>query len=115
MRHKKDIRKLSRNKSHRKALIRNMSISFFEHKKIQTTEAKAKELRRTVEKLITIGKKGDLASLRQINSFLNHSPSLSRVREISEQYKDRNGGYTRIIKMPPRKGDNSEMVVIKLV
>jgi len=115
MRHKKDIRKLSRNKSHRKALMRNMSISFFEHKQIKTTEAKAKELRRTVEKLITIGKKGDLASARQINTLLNHAPSISRVKEISGQYMDRNGGYTQIIKLSPRKGDSAEMVVIKLV
>ncbi len=115
MRHKKDGRKLGRNKSHRKALIRNMSISFFEHKQIKTTEAKAKELRRTVEKLITVGKKGDLASLRQINSVLNHAQSLSKVREISEKYKERNGGYTQIIKLAPRRGDSAEMVIIKLV
>ncbi|HNS32397.1 MAG TPA: 50S ribosomal protein L17 [bacterium] len=115
MRHKKDIRKLSRNKSQRKALIRNMSISFFEHKQIKTTEAKAKELRRTVEKLITVGKKKDLASLRHINSVLNHSPSLSRVKDISDKYMDRNGGYTQIIKLAPRRGDSAEMVIIKLV
>ena len=115
MRHKKDIRKLSRTKSHRKALIRNMSISFFKHKQIKTTQAKAKELRRTVEKLITVGKKGDLASLRKINAVLNHPQSLSRVREIADKYKDRNGGYTQIIKMASRKGDSAEMVIIKLV
>jgi len=115
MRHKKDIRKLSRTKSHRKALIRNMSISFFKHEQIKTTQAKAKELRRTVEKLITVGKKGDLASLRAINAVLNHTQSLSRVREIADKYKDRNGGYTQIIKMASRKGDSAEMVIIKLV
>lgn len=95
--------------------MRNMSISFFEHQQIKTTEAKAKELRRTVEKLITVGKKGDLASLRQINSVLNHVPSLSKIRIISEKYKDRQGGYTQIIKLSPRKGDGAEMVIIKLV
>jgi large subunit ribosomal protein L17 len=115
MRHKKKIRKLGRNKSHRKALTRNMAVSFFQYREIETTEAKAKELQKTVEKIITLGKKGDLASYRRINSLLNHSQSLKYVREVSEQYKDRNGGYTRIIKLPPRTGDNARMAIIKLV
>jgi large subunit ribosomal protein L17 len=115
MRHKTKIRKLSRNKSHRKALTKNMAISFFQYKKIETSEAKAKELQKTVEKLITLGKKGDLASYRRINSMLNHSPSLKKIKEVSEQYKDRNGGYTHIIKLPPRAGDNARMAIIKLV
>ena len=75
MRHKKDIRKLGRTKSHRKALIRNMLISFFQSTEIETTEAKAKELQRSVEKIITLGKKGDLASYRRINMVLNHPSS----------------------------------------
>ncbi len=115
MRHKIKIRKIGRNKSHRKALTRNMAISFFQYKEIETTEVKAKELQGTVEKIITLGKAGDLASYRRINSMLSHSPSLKRVREISEQYKDRNGGYTRIIKLSPRTGDNAKMAIIKLV
>ncbi len=115
MRHKMHVRKLSRNKSHRIALMRNMAISFFQHGRVATTEAKAKELRRVVERLITAGKKGDLASVRRINKFLNHPASIQRIKEISGNYKDTNGGYTQIIKTAPRRGDNSEMVIIKLV
>ncbi len=115
MRHKTRIRKIGRNKSNRKALTRNMAISFFQYKTIETTEIKAKELQGIVEKIITLGKKGDLASCRRINSVLNHAPSLKRVREISEQYKDRNGGYTRIMKLSPRTGDSARMAIIKLV
>ncbi|MBN1444748.1 MAG: 50S ribosomal protein L17 [Candidatus Omnitrophica bacterium] len=115
MRHKKNIRKIGRNKSHRKALIRNMAISFFEHAEIKTTEAKAKELQRTVEKIITLGKAGDMASYRRINSMLNHAPSIAKVKKLSEKCKDRSGGCTRIIKLSPRPGDNSRMAVIKLV
>ncbi|HOL22650.1 MAG TPA: 50S ribosomal protein L17 [bacterium] len=115
MRHKRDIRKLGRTKSHRKALIRNMLISFFQHQKIETTETKAKELQRSAEKIITLGKKGDLASYRKINMILNHPPTLKKVKEISEKYKDRNGGYTQIIKLPKRVGDSADMAIIKLV
>ncbi len=115
MRHKKNIRKIGRNKSHRKALVRNMAISFFEHAEITTTEAKAKELQRTVEKIITLGKTGDLASYRRINSILSHAPSIAKVKELAGKCKDRNGGCTRIIKLAPRPGDNSKMAVIRLV
>ncbi len=115
MRHRVKVRKLGRNRSHRKALTKNMAISFFHHKEIKTTEAKAKELQVVVEKIITLGKKGDLASYRRINSILNHSASMKRIKEISEQYRDRNGGYTRIIKLPPRTGDNASMAILKLV
>jgi len=115
MRHKTKIRKIGRNKSHRKALTRNMAISFFECKQMETTETKAKELQGIVEKIITLGKTGDLASYRRINSILNHAPSLKKIREISEQYKDRNGGYTRIIKLSPRTGDSAKMAIIRLV
>jgi len=115
MRHRKDIRKLGRTKAHRKALIRNMAISFFQYGKIETTESKAKELKRTVESIISLGKKGDLASYRKINSIINHKPTLKKIKEIAERYKDRNGGYTQIIKLSSRKGDNAEQAIIKLV
>ena len=115
MRHKTKIRKIGSNKSHRKALTRNMAISFFQYKTLTTTEAKVKELQTMVEKIITLAKKGDLASYRSINSMLNHAPTLKKVREISEQYRDRNGGYTRIIKLSPRTGDSARMAIIKLV
>jgi len=115
MRHKKKIRKLSRNKSHRKSLIRNMAISFFLHKKLKTTEAKAKELKSTVEKIITLGKKGDVQSYRRINSILNYPKVLKNIKEIAEKYKDRQGGYTQIIKLFHRRGDSARQVLIKLV
>ncbi|MCM8777462.1 MAG: 50S ribosomal protein L17 [Candidatus Omnitrophica bacterium] len=115
MRHKKDVRKLGRTKSHRKATIKNMVISFFQYNEIETTESKAKELQRTIEKIITLAKKGDLASYRRINTIVNHPPTLKQIKETAERYKDRNSGYTRIIKMPPRRGDNAEKAIIKLV
>ncbi|MCX8082586.1 MAG: 50S ribosomal protein L17 [bacterium] len=115
MRHKKDIRKLGRTKSHRKALIRNMLISFFQHTKIETTLTKSKELQRAIEKIITISKKGDIASYRRINTIINHPPTLKKIKEIAERYKDRNSGYTQIIKLPKRTGDSADMAIIKLV
>ena len=95
--------------------MRNMAISFFLYKHLKTTEAKAKILRQVVEKIITLGKKGDLASYRRINVFLNNTPSLKKIKEISEMYKDRKGGYTQIIKLGHRCGDNADIVFIKLV
>lgn len=115
MRHKKDIKKLGRNRSHRKSLMRNMAISFFQSQQIKTTEAKAKQLRKIVERLITLGKKDDLHSIRLMNAFLNHPESVKKAREIARRYADRNGGYTKIIKLVPRKGDGAEQVIIKLV
>ena len=115
MRHKKDIKKLGRNKGHRKALMRNLAISLVTHAKTITTEAKAKQLRRVVERLITLGKKGDLSSIRRINSFLNNRDITRKVREIAERYNDREGGYTRIIKIGQRRGDGAKSVIITLI
>jgi len=115
MRHKKDTKKLGRNKGHRKALMRNLALSFFTHQKITTTEAKAKQLRRVVERLITLGKKGDLSSIRKINAFLNDRDITKKVKEIAERYKDREGGYTQIIKIGHRRGDGAKSVIIKLI
>ena len=95
--------------------MRNMAISFFQYKQIETTEEKAKQLSRIVEKLITFGKKGDLAAYREINSFLNHPESLKQIKDIVEKYKDKNSGYTQIIKLFPRRGDGAEVAIIKLV
>ncbi len=116
MRHKKDTKKkLGRNKSARKSLMRNMAISFFQYQQIQTTETKAKQLRRIVEKLITDGKKGDIVSIRRINQFLNHPKSIKRIKQIAAKYTERKGGYTQIIKIGKREGDGAEKVIIKLV
>ncbi|HOC02291.1 MAG TPA: 50S ribosomal protein L17 [Candidatus Ratteibacteria bacterium] len=115
MRHKKDIRKFSRNKSHRKSLLRNMAISFIQNKRIITTEAKAKQLKRVVEKLITTGKTKDLASIRKINAYLNHPETTAMVIELGQKFKERNGGYIKIIKIGCRSGDASKMAVIQMV
>ncbi|MCM8772422.1 MAG: 50S ribosomal protein L17 [Candidatus Omnitrophica bacterium] len=115
MRHKRDVKKLGRNKSHRKALMRNMTISFFQNQKIITTNAKAKQLRRIVERLITLAKRGTLADYRRINQFLNHPQTVKKIIDISKKYVDRNGGYTQIYKIGFRRGDSAEKVMIKLV
>ncbi|MCM8803902.1 MAG: 50S ribosomal protein L17 [Candidatus Omnitrophica bacterium] len=115
MRHKKDIKKLSRNKSHRKALIRNMAISFFQNQKIITTSAKAKQLTRFVEKLITLAKKGTLSDYRRINQFINHPETVKKIIDLSKRFTDKNGGYTQIIKVGFRRGDGAEKVILKLL
>ena len=115
MRHKKDIKKLSRNKSHRKGLMRNMTISFFQSNEIRTTEVKGKQLKRVVERMITLGKKQDLKSTRMLNAFLNHPESVKKVKEVAKRYYDRPGGYTKIIKLSTRRGDGAREVIIKLV
>ncbi|HOK56711.1 MAG TPA: 50S ribosomal protein L17 [bacterium] len=86
MRHKKDIKKLGRNKSHRKALMRNLTISFFQNQKIVTTVPKAKQLRRIVERLITLAKKGTLADIRRINQFLNHPQTVKKIIDVSKDF-----------------------------
>ncbi len=115
MRHKKDIRKLSRNKSHRRSLLRNMAISFLQHKKIITTQAKAKQLKRVLERLITAGKTKSPANTRRINAYLNHSSSTAIVMELGQKFKERRGGYIRIIKLNRRCGDASKMAMIQMV
>ncbi|MCL4235134.1 MAG: 50S ribosomal protein L17 [Deltaproteobacteria bacterium] len=131
MRHLKDYRQLNRSSEHRRAMFRNMATSLFLHERIQTTEAKAKELRRYAEKLITLGKRyaafGDGAGdtgvaakklhvHRQALSYLRDKKAIERVLgELATRYETRPGGYTRIIKLGPRRGDAAEMVFIELV
>jgi len=115
MRHKRDIRKLSRNKSARKALMRSLALSLIKSRQIETTEAKAKELRRVVERLITLGKREDLASHRRVVSYLDDPETARLVREMAAGFKERPGGYTRIIRTEPRRGDSAPMVLIKIL
>ncbi|MFN4227798.1 MAG: 50S ribosomal protein L17 [Candidatus Ratteibacteria bacterium] len=116
MRHKRDTKKkLGRNKSHRKALMRNMTISFFQNQKLITTLPKAKQLKRIIERLITLGKKGTLSDIRKINQFVNHPQTVKKIVDISKKYIDRNGGYTQIIKVGFRRGDGAEEAIIKLL
>jgi large subunit ribosomal protein L17 len=116
MRHQKAGRRLGRNMSHRKALMRNMATSLLDHEKIETTEIKAKEVRRYAEKMITLGKRGDLHARRQALSFLRSRDVVAKVfDEYAERFKDRNGGYTRIMKLGHRVGDNARMAIIEVL
>mgnify|MGYP000873793243 FL=1 len=109
-------RKLGVNSGRRKALLRNIVTSLLKHGKIETTEARAKELCSLAEKMITLGKKGDLASRRHALEFLlDESVVKDLFDNIGPKYADRQGGYTRIIKKGYRRGDAAEMVVVELV
>ena len=116
MRHLKAGRKLGRTSSHRKALFRNMVTSLFEHERVQTTDAKAKEVRRVAEKLITLGKRGDLGSRRRALSYIHDKGVVHKLfTEISPRFEGRPGGYTRIMKLGNRRGDNAPISVLELV
>ena len=116
MRHGVSGRKLNRNSSHRKAMFRNMTISLVEHEKIKTTLPKAKELKRIADKYVSIGKKGNLHARRIAYSRLKQDIAVKKLFEtLAPRYKDRNGGYTRIIKLGNRYGDNAPTAVIELV
>lgn len=116
MRHLKSGRKLNRTASHRRALFINLSLALLEHERITTTLPKALELRGVVERLITYGKKGDLHGVRLISrSIKNKDIVMKIVKDLAPQYKERNGGYTRVLKLGPRRSDNAEMAIIELV
>ena len=116
MRHLKSKRKLNKTSSHRKAMLGNMAVALIKHEQIQTTLPKAKELSPFVDKLITLGKKGDLASRKKAYSILPEKKWTSKIfDELSERYKERDGGYTRGLKAGFRYGDSAPMAVIELV
>ncbi len=116
MRHAKDHRKLGRTASHRKALLSNLVAALFQHKQIRTTLAKAKEARRYAERMITFGKRGDVAARRRVYRFIPHHKIIKLLfDEIAPKYENRNGGYTRIIKLGRRKGDGAELAILELV
>jgi len=116
MRHNKSGRRLGRNSSHRAAMMRNMVTSILEHEKITTTDARAKELRKVVDRMITLGKRGDLHARRQATKVLRDRNVVGKLFElIGPRYKDRPGGYTRIIKLGHRLGDKAPQVIIELV
>ena len=118
MRHRRSGRKLGRDASHRKALFSNMAGSLFEHGRIRTTEAKAKELRPIAEKLITLARKdpSDVAAQRNAVAYLRSKDAVHRLfHEVAPRFTERPGGYTRIIKIGPRPGDAAPMVYIELV
>ena len=116
MKHNITHRKLNRTSSHRKALMMNLSNALIKHEQITTTLPKAKELRPFVEKVITLGKKGDLESRRKAVSILQDIKNTKKIFDIfAERYKERSGGYTRIIKIGNRFGDNAPTAIIELV
>lgn len=116
MRHKKLKGKLGRNSSHRSSLLANLSISLITHKKIETNYAKAKELRRYIEKLVTIAKNNNLQAQREVQKVIkNKQASKILFEEISPKYLERNGGYTRIVKSGFRKGDSAPLAIIEFI
>ena len=116
MRHRKKGRKLSRTASHRRATLRNMASSLFRHGQIETTTAKAKELRPYAERLITLARRGDLHARRLAGTRIREREVLGILfDELGPRFKDRPGGYTRILKVGTRKGDAAEMSRIQLV
>lgn len=116
MRHGMSGRKLNRRSQHRKAMFSNMAASLIKHEQIKTTLPKAKDLRPIVEKLITLGKRGDLHARRQAYAYLRDDAQVAKLfSTIAERYKDRQGGYTRVLKAGFRYGDAAPMGVIELV
>jgi large subunit ribosomal protein L17 len=115
--HRIDGRKLSRKHGPRMALYKNLMVSVLRYERVQTTEAKAKEIRGQVERLITLAKRGDLHARRQALSALGHDKGLvyKLFEEIAPRYGGRSGGYTRILKLGPRRSDATEMVFLELV
>ena len=111
------MRKLGVDNKHRRSMLANLTISLINNEKIETTEARAKEARKAVEKMITYGKNGSLVSRRKAAAFLmNNEKATKKVfEELAPRYKDRNGGYTRILKLNERRGDDALMVILELV
>ena len=109
-------RKLGRISAHRDLMLRNLVTSLFKNGRIETTDKKAKEAKRLAEKMITLAKRGDLHARRQVLSFVTEETVVKDLfDEIAPKYEDRNGGYTRTMKLGPRRGDAAEMVIIELV
>ena len=116
MRHRVSFRKLSRTHEHRRALLRNLVTSLFIHERIETTVAKAKEARRVAERMITFAKRGDLSARRHVDSYLFDESATKKLFDtIAPWYKERAGGYTRIIRKGRRLGDAGEIAVFELV
>jgi large subunit ribosomal protein L17 len=116
MRHRKKGRKLNKTASHRKAMFANMAASLIEHEQIVTTLPKAKEMRRVFDKLVTLGKRGDLHARRQAISRIRDVVQVKKLFDtLGPRYQERNGGYTRVMKAGYRYGDNAPMAVLELV
>ena len=116
MRHRKVGKRLNRNSSHRRSMVRNMATSLIQLGRIRTTDAKAKWLRPQVERLVTLAKRGDLSSRRRVAKYVFSKEAVQKLfDDYAKRYENRNGGYTRIIKEGVRPGDNSEMSYIEFL
>nr|WP_320115421.1 50S ribosomal protein L17 [uncultured Desulfuromonas sp.] len=116
MRHNKSGRRLGRNSSHRAAMLRNMVTSLIDHERITTTDARAKEVRKIAEKMITLGKRGDLHARRQALSVIREKDVVAKLFDrLAPRFSERAGGYTRIIKVGNRLGDNAPVSIIEFV
>ena len=116
MRHGKGLRKLNRTHSHRKAMFSNMAVAILTHEQIKTTLPKAKEMRSIADKMITLGKRGDLHARRQAFAYLRDDAAVKKLFSVlAERYKDRPGGYTRVLKAGFRHGDAAPMAYLELV
>jgi large subunit ribosomal protein L17 len=114
MRHLNAGRKLNRTSAHRKALFKNMVLALIRHERIKTTDPKAKELRRIADRMVTLGKQNDLAARRRAFAFMQSHEAVKKLfEEIAPRFKDRNGGYTRVIKFGHRRGDAAMLSVIE--
>jgi len=114
MRHLNQGRKLNRTSAHRKALFRNLVLALVKHERIKTTDAKAKELRRYADRMVTLGKRGDLAARRLAFSFMQSRDAVKRVfDEIAPRFKERSGGYTRVVKFGFRRGDAAPLSIVE--
>lgn len=116
MRHGMKLRKLNRTHSHRKAMFSNLAVSVLTHEQVKTTLPKAKEMRSIVDKMITLGKRGDLHARRQAFAYLRDDAAVSKLFDVlADRYKDRPGGYTRVLKAGFRYGDAAPMAYLELV
>lgn len=115
MRKRKKGRKFHRKKDQRKALLKSLAREFFLRGKIKTTQAKAKELRSFAERIITKAKKDDLKAIRYLRKYFDQRLTKKIIKKIAPLYKERKGGYTRILKLPPRKSNGAKMAIIELV
>ena len=116
MRHHRSGKKLGRDSAHRRALYANLASSLIEHGRIKTTEAKAKAVKPIAEKMVTLGRRGDLAARRQALAYLRSNDVVHKLfADVAPRFADRPGGYSRIVKLGPRAGDAAEMVYLELV
>lgn len=110
------LRKLGRPTDHRKAMIRNLVTSLLKNERIETTVTRAKEAKRMTDKMITLAKRGDLHARRQILAYVYEEDIVTKLcAEIAPKYEDRNGGYTRVLRVGPRRGDGAELAILELV